>query len=123
MSREEVLLADLLCSLDRRWRRFPAGAACRVCGERNPLSLISGRRTPICRQCSLLGRHLPATELHHPGRRPSPHTVIVPANQHPLLTFLEGLWLGRFEPGSNEAYLFDLVLLSALGPSLGFDRP
>ena len=122
MSLEEVRLADLLCSLDRRQRRFPTGASCR-CGERNLLALVSGRRSPICRKCALHRRHLLPCEEHHLGGRPSPDTIVVPINAHAVLSSLQWLWRGRSEPGSSEAYLFDLYLARTLGPSLGVELP
>jgi hypothetical protein len=122
VSLEEVLLADLVCSLDRRLRRFPAGAAC-ACEVRDPLALVSGHKPLICRACLLLPRDLAPTEEHHLGGRPSQHTIVTPVNAHAVLSFLQGLWRGRHAPGSNEAYLFDLVLARALGPTLGVEQP
>ena len=120
---EEERLIDLLCRLDLRLRRFPAGACCSSCSERNSLMSVAGRRTVLCRACALRRRGLEPVEVHHLGGRPSAHVVPVPANLHALLGFLQELWRGQFAPGSPEAYLFDLLLLHVLGPSFGTEAP
>jgi len=117
---DEQILTDLLFSLDRRKRQFPAGTAC-PCGEWNPLLLVSGSKPLRCRTCDLLRRGLDPFEEHHEGGRPSEHTILIPANPHALLTFLQGVWRRHWEAGSTEAQLFDLLLRRALGPSIGIE--
>jgi hypothetical protein len=118
----EQRLADLVFMVDRRWRRFPAAAAC-SCGESNPLLLVSGRKPACCLNCDLRRRGLDPVEEHHLGGRPSEQTILVPANPHALLSFLQRVWRGAYQPSSSEAYLFDLVMLRALGPSIGIELP
>lgn len=120
---DEERLLELVCRLDLRLRRFPAGACCSSCGGRNPLAFVTGRKTLLCRECALLRRGLAPVEVHHLGGRPSTHVVPVPANLHALLGFLQELWRGQFAPGSPEAYLLDLLLLRVLGPSFGMEAP
>ena len=105
--------------LDRRARLFPVGASCVGCGERNPLALVAGRCPPRCKSCALCTRGLAPQELHHLGGRPSTQTIRIPANPHALLSLLQELRRNTFAPGSSGAYQFDLLLVRALGPSLG----
>jgi hypothetical protein len=116
----EQTLTDLLCGLDRRRRQFSVGAACR-CGEWNPLLLVYGSKPVRCRTCDLLRRGLDPFEEHHLGGRPSENTILIPANPHALLTFAQRIWRDHWQPGSNEAYLFDHLLSRAFGPSIGIE--
>ena len=111
----------LLCRLDRRLRRFPVGASCAACGCRNPLYLVWCPPVFFCRECNLVRQGRASTEVHHLGGKDSPHTEVVPANLHALLTFLQLLWRYVFEPCSPQAYLLDLLLLRVLGPSFGWE--
>jgi hypothetical protein len=115
----EETLADLAARLDKMLRRFPEGAACRDCGERNRLVLCTHRRRVVCQQCRLVRQGRPTVEEHHLGGRPGRLTAIVPANLHRLLTLAQELWRGTLKAGSPEAQLFDLALLRILGPSFG----
>jgi hypothetical protein len=116
---DEQRLADLLAWLDRRQRRFPAGAFCVDCGGRNRLLLCRSGKQVVCYRCRLRRRGRPEEELHHLGGRPGELTVRVPANLHRLLTELQRLWRVTHEPGSPEAILFDLYVLRVLGRSFG----
>jgi hypothetical protein len=120
---EETRFADLMFVLDRKRRRLADGAACAQCRERNPLSLIDARTPTMCRECDLRRRGLEPFEEHHLGGRPGERTILVPANPHAVLTFLQAIWREVAEPGSSTAYLFDLLLVHALGPSLGITLP
>ena len=118
---DEQRLADFLASLDRRVRRFPDGARCADCGERNRLVLCRNGRDTVCQSCRLVRRGHRPVEDHHVGGRPSQTIIALPANLHRLLTILQELWRGVFEPGSAQAQLFDLVLLRVFGPSFGVE--
>ncbi len=118
---DEQTLADLLAALDKRWRRFPAGAVCADCGQPNRFVLCRRGRRIVCTECRLRRQGRPLLEAHHPGGRPGDLTVLVPANLHRLLTVLQDLWRGTLEPGSSAAVLLDLVLLRVLGPSFGLE--
>lgn len=117
---DEQTLTDLLCNVDRRRRDFRSGSACK-CGEWNPLLLVYGSKPICCRTCDLLRRGLDPFEEHHEGGRPSDQTILIPANPHVLLSFLQRVWRGHWDPGSNQAYLFDLLMRRALGPSIGIE--
>ena len=116
---DEQRFADLVSRLDRRIRRFPAGVGCADCGERNRLVLCRAGGQVVCYGCRQQRRGRPAREAHHLGGRPGDLKVSVPANLHRLLSVLQELWRGSFEPGSKEAILIDLYLLRVLGPSFG----
>jgi hypothetical protein len=116
----EQTLIDRLCHVDRRRRQFPIGTACK-CGEWNPLLLVYGSKPTRCYACLLDGRGFDPFEEHHEGGRPSEHKLLIPANPHALLTFLQGMWRDHWEPGSDQAYLFDHLMLRALGPSIGIE--
>jgi hypothetical protein len=118
---DEQHLADLIARLDKQLRRFPAATACTDCGQRNRLVLCSFRKQIVCQECRLKRQGRPPIELHHVGGRPSSLLFPVPANLHRLLTLLQELWRGTFEPGSNGAVLFDLYLLGVIGPSFGIE--
>ena len=115
---DEQHLSDLLARLDRQLRRFPAGACCADCGERNRLLLCRSGKAIVCYRCRVQRRGCSERELHHLGGRPSDVTVPVAPNLHRLLTALQDLWRGWLEPGSNEAILFDLYIWRVLGSSL-----
>lgn len=116
---DESQLADRLARLDRQIRRFPARTCCADCGASNRLLLCRSAKDVVCYRCRLARRGRPLREEHHLGGRPGDLTVRVDANLHRLLTLLQDLWRGRYEPGSNEAILADLYLLRVLGPSFG----
>lgn len=118
---DEQQLADLVARLDRRLRRFPAGASCADCGERNRLVLCRHRKQTLCYGCRLIRQGRDPFEEHHLGGRPSELVVRLPANLHRLLTVLQELWRSWAPAGSARAQLFDLVLLRALGPSFGVE--
>ncbi len=118
---DEQQLADLVARLDRRLRRFPAVARCADCGIGHPLLLGRSRKQIVCQTCRLARQGRPPLEAHHLGGRPGDVTVEIPANLHALLSWLQGLWRGSLEPGSNAALLFDLVMLRAFGPFFGVE--
>jgi hypothetical protein len=119
---DEQQLAERLAGLDRRLRRFPEGAQCADCGERNRLVLCRHRKLVVCQGCRLLRQGRSPVEAHHLGGRPGAATVPLPANLHRLLTVLqETLWRGSLQPGSGAAQLFDLILLRILGPGFGVE--
>jgi hypothetical protein len=118
---DEQRAANLVARLDLALRRFPADACCADCGQRHPLLLCRHGKQVVCHHCRLVQRGLPPIEIHHVGGKPGTVTVEVPINLHVLLTWLQQLWRGWVQPGSNAAFLIDLVLLRVLGPLFGAD--
>jgi hypothetical protein len=114
---DESRLSELAARIDRWRRRFPAGTCCADCGQANRLVLCRHGSHIVCHGCRLARKGQPPYEDHHVGGRPSSLVVSVPANLHRLLTVLQDLWRGTFEPGSPNAVLIDLFLLRVLGPS------
>jgi len=108
---------------NRRLMRQPPGAACTRCEIRNPFALVlpmrpgkggSVKKRPlVCYKCriQLLGRS--GWELHHLGGRPSPVApVLIDANLHRVLTYLQLGWRREgIAPGSTEATVRDVVAL------------
>jgi hypothetical protein len=118
---DEQHLAELIARLDHRLRRFAPGARCANCQLGHPLLLCRSGNQVLCHDCRLKKRGKRPVELHHVGGRPSELTVEVPANLHALLSWLQSIWRGSFEPGSNEALLFDLIMLKTMAPLFGLE--
>jgi hypothetical protein len=82
-----------LARSSRRAVRFAADAACARCGERDTRVLIEGARPPTCYQCKAEYEGRPKTEAHHvAGCRNLPLTATVAANDHRILSDLQGDW-------------------------------
>jgi hypothetical protein len=118
----EQFLCDLLARLDRLERRFPTGARCALCDQRNRFVLCRSRQDVLCYGCRVRRRGGRSRELHHLGGKPSTLTVPVAPNLHRLLTLLQDLWRCWLEPGSPEAILIDLILWRVLSPSFPCDE-
>lgn len=70
-------------------RRVGEGAAC-ACGEKRAEALVARRKPPVCYQCARVARGSNAIEAHHvAGKRNSPVTLAVPANDHRAVLSVE----------------------------------
>jgi hypothetical protein len=116
----ETLFA-LLRRLDRRV--LPANACCADCEFSVRLCLFTTQSVVLCAACELRRRGLAPFEEHHIGGGASPLTLHVDANLHRVLTVLQDIWRGTYEPGSTCAVLLDMVFLRVLEPFfLGGDK-
>lgn len=84
--------ADLAYARQRARKRF-GSAVCAECGERDELTLQEFEGRVLCRRCTLLAQGLAPTENDHPfGKRNSGETRAMDANDHALVTVLQGYW-------------------------------
>ncbi len=84
--------ADLAYARQRARKRF-GNEACAECGESDELTLQEFEGRVLCRRCTLLAQGLAPTEDDHPfGKRNSPKTRAMDANDHALVTALQGYW-------------------------------
>ena len=123
----EALRSEVALDWNRRLMQQPPGAACARCGVRNPLALVlplrpapgtSGRKRRIhCYRCRLMRLGRSGEEWHHVGGRLSPlPPVLIDANVHRVLTYLQRFWRRRgARPGTAQAVVFDLVMLLIVG--------
>jgi hypothetical protein len=104
---------------NRRLMQQPPGAACSRCGIRNPFVLVLRRRRVICYRCRAMARHKSGRELHHLGGRPTPVApVLIDANLHRVLTYLQVVWRrSGIAPGSPPAIALDVLALLVLSPT------
>lgn len=104
---------------NRRLMHQRPNAACNRCDVRNPVVLIMGRRPAICYRCRAMSRGRSGSERHHLGGRRSPlQPVLVDANLHRILTYLQLVWRrAGVRSGSLAAVAFDLLMIVALMPT------
>lgn len=84
--------ADLAYARQHARKRF-GSAACAECGQGDELTLQEFEGRVLCRRCTLLAQGLAPTEDDHPfGKRNSPRTRAMDADDHALVTALQGYW-------------------------------
>lgn len=112
---------------NRRLMRQPSSASCTRCGIQHPLALVlpvrpekgkAVRKRPLlCYKCrsQRIGRS--GDERHHLGGRPSPlRPVLIDANLHRVLTYLQHFWRrAGLASGSPPAVRFDVIALAVVG--------
>src|SRR5437773_8411042 len=115
-----MLLSDLetlLRRLDRRTCWLGWGARYVECGFGHPLCLVSSGGVIRCRACDRRRRGQSPVDAHHLGCG-AEKPILVSANLHPILSFLQDLWREVFgwEAGSPEAILLDLLFMRLFEP-------
>lgn len=84
--------AHLAYARQRARKRF-GNDVCAECREADELTLQEFEGRVLCRRCTLLAQGLAPTEDEHPfGKRNSPKTRPMDANDHALLTALQSYW-------------------------------
>jgi hypothetical protein len=84
--------ANLAYARQRAKKRF-GNEPCADCGQTDELALQEFADRGLCRKCTLLAQNLAPTEIDHSfGRRNSRKTQAMDANDHALLTALQGYW-------------------------------
>lgn len=77
---------------------------CADCGQREELALQEFKGRTLCRRCTLLAQGLAPTEDDHPfGRRNGPETAPIDANDHALLTTMQGYWSKTAQQNKNRS--------------------
>lgn len=77
----------------RRSERFSQDAVCSQCGERSLIVLIPGSQPTMCYRCRTVQEGNSGLEAHHiDGQHNNEDTVLLPANEHRLLSELQRDW-------------------------------
>jgi hypothetical protein len=90
MAREK---ANRALRLAKKGIRLGAGARCERCGATDLRVLPRPRGRVLCENCRLIGRGLSPYQRHHPaGRKNDSFIVLIPANDHAVLSDMQNEW-------------------------------